>query len=77
MRFSIRSSTARLSILISALIIAIIIVIQLVWLRKVYRFEQKEFDISVLKTIRGLYEDLDIYSSSNLNELVERPEEHL
>ena len=77
MRFSIRASTARLSILISALIIAIIIIIQLVWLRKVYRFEQKEFDISVLKSIRGLYEDLDIYSSSNLNELVERPEEHL
>ena len=77
MRFSIRASTARLSILISALIIAIIIIIQLVWLRKVYRFEQKEFDISVLKSIRGLYEDLDIYSSSNLTELVERPEEHL
>src|SRR5438477_671396 len=77
MRFSIRASTARLSILISALIIAIIIIIQLVWLRKVYRFEQKEFDISVLKSIRGLYEDLDIYSSSNLTQLVERPEEHL
>lgn len=77
MRFSIRSSTARLSILISALIISIIVVIQLIWLRKVYRFEEKEFDISVLKTIRGLYEDLDIYSSSNLSELVERPEQHL
>jgi len=77
MRFSIRSSTARLSVLISALIITLIIVIQLIWLKKVYRFEQKEFDISVLKTIRGLYEDLDMYSSSNLNELVERPEEHL
>ncbi|HET9824972.1 MAG TPA: HAMP domain-containing sensor histidine kinase [Chitinophagaceae bacterium] len=77
MQFSIRSSTARLSVLISALIISIIIVIQLIWLKKVYRFEQKEFDISVLKTIRGLYEDLDIYSSTNLTELVERPEEHL
>jgi two-component system phosphate regulon sensor histidine kinase PhoR len=77
MQFSIRSSTARLSILISALIITIIVIIQLIWLKKVYLFEQKEFDISVLKTIRGLYEDLDLYGSSNLNELVERPEEHL
>jgi two-component system phosphate regulon sensor histidine kinase PhoR len=77
MDFSIRSSTARLGIFASALIITIILIFQLVWLKKVYRFEQKEFDISVLKAIRGLYEDLNLYNSSNLNELVERPDRHL
>jgi len=77
MGFSIRSSTARLGLFASALIIAIILVFQLTWLKKVYRFEQKEFDISVLKAIRGLYEDLNLYNSSNLNELVERPDKHL
>ncbi len=77
MQFNIRSSTVRLGIFISALIITIIVIFQLIWLKKVYRFEQKEFDISVLKAIRGLYEDLDLYNSSNLNELVERPEQHL
>jgi two-component system, OmpR family, phosphate regulon sensor histidine kinase PhoR len=77
MQFSIRSSTVRLGIFISALIITVIVIFQLVWLKRVYRFEQKEFDISVLKAIRGVYEDLDLYNSYNLNELVERPEQHL
>jgi two-component system phosphate regulon sensor histidine kinase PhoR len=77
MQFSIRSSTARLGIFTSALIITIIVIFQLIWLKKVYRFEQKEFDISILKAIRGLYEDLNLYNSSNLNELVEKPNPHL
>ena len=77
MDFSIRSSTARLGLFASAVIIAIIMMFQLVWLKKVYHFEQKEFDLSVLKAVRGLYEDLNLYNSSNLNELVERPDRHL
>ena len=79
MRFSIRSSTARLSIFVSVLIIAVIIIFQLIWLKRVYSKEQKEFDISVLKTVRGVYEDLNIsiYDFNNLNQLVERPENHL
>lgn len=74
----IRSSTLRLGIFIGTLILAVIIIFQLLWLRKVYRFEQKEFDHSVVKSIRGLYEDLSIpaYNSSPLNELVEKPEQH-
>jgi two-component system phosphate regulon sensor histidine kinase PhoR len=77
--FFIRSSTIRLGILISTIIIATIIVFQLLWLKKVYRFEQKEFDRSVVKVIRGLYEDLEIsdYSSAHLNELIEKPEPHV
>jgi len=45
----------------------------------VYRFEQKEFDRSVVKSIGGLYEDLDVsaYYTSHLNELIEKPEQHL
>lgn len=77
--FSIRSSTIRLGIFISTLVIITILVFQLAWLRKVYRFEQKEFDRSVLKVIRGLYEDLEIpaYNSTHLNELIEKPEQHV
>jgi two-component system phosphate regulon sensor histidine kinase PhoR len=77
MQFSIRSSMVRFGIFASALIIAIIVIFQLVWLKKVYQFEQKEFDISILKAIRGLYEDLNLYNTSNLDELVERPDRHL
>lgn len=77
--FSIRSSTIRLGIFISTLVIAVILVFQLTWLKKVYHFEQKEFDRSVIKAIRGLYEDIDAnaYYSSHLNELIENPEPHL
>src|SRR4030095_16776094 len=77
MQFSIRSSMVRFGIFASALIIAIIVVFQLVWLKKVYQFEQKGFDIMCLKGILGLYEDLNIYNTSNLDELVERPDRHL
>lgn len=79
MAFAIRSSTIRLGIFISTLVIAIILTFQLVWLRKLYFFEQKEFDHGVLKAVRGLYEDLDIkiYNSSHLSELVENPKPNL
>ncbi|HEX2846243.1 MAG TPA: HAMP domain-containing sensor histidine kinase [Chitinophagaceae bacterium] len=75
----IRSSTIRLVLFISSLVIATILVFQLVWLRKIYNFEQKEFTHNVMKAIRGLYEDLDIslYNSSHLNELVENPAPNL
>lgn len=76
--YSIRSSTIRLGIFISTLVIAAILVFQLIWLKNVYRFEQKEFDHSVLKAIRGLYEDINAsnYTFSHLNELIENPEPH-
>ena len=74
-----RSSTIRLILFISTLIIAVIFIIQLAWLRKVYRLEEKEFDHSVVKAIRGVYEDLNVqaYYSLHLNELLEKPESHL
>lgn len=74
-----RSSTIRLVLFISSLVIAIILVFQLVWLKKVYTFEQREFSHNVVKAIRGLYEDLDmsLYNYSHLNELVENPAPNL
>lgn len=77
--FSVSSSTIRLGIFISTLVIATILVFQLLWLKKVYNFEQKEFDHSVIKAIRGWYEDMNIsnYNYAHLNELIENPEPHL
>src|SRR6218665_604692 len=74
-----RSSTIRLVLFISSLVIAIILVFQLVWLKKIYSFEQREFSHNVMKAVRGLYEDLDmsLYNSSHLNELIENPEPNL
>jgi two-component system phosphate regulon sensor histidine kinase PhoR len=79
MTLIIRSSTIRLGIFISSLVIAVILIFQLVWLKKIYRFEQKEFDHSVVKAVRGLYEDLDIkaYNVTPLNKLIENPKPDL
>lgn len=77
--YSIRSSTIRLGIFISTLVIAAILTVQLIWLNKIYHKEQKEFDQGVIRAIRGLYGDLDasMYNYSHLNELIESPEPHL
>lgn len=72
-----RSKTIRLAIFISTFIIAAIIIFQLIWLRKVYYYEQKEFDHSIAKAVRGFYEDIDDSSvlSTTLNHLISNPNE--
>lgn len=54
-----RSQTIRLAIMVSTLIISAIIVFQLIWLRKVYNYEQKEFDHSIARAVRNFYDDMD------------------
>ncbi len=56
----IRSKTLRLVILISSVLIAVIVAIQLFWLQKVYRYEEKQFNINVSKSIRSLYKDMQL-----------------
>lgn len=56
----IRSKTLRLVILASTVLIAIIVAIQLFWLQKVYRYEEKQFNINVSKSIRSLYKDMQL-----------------
>ena len=69
-----RSNTIRLFILIASMLIAIIIAVQLYWLNKTYTFEKTEFNISVIKSIRGVYEDLPLLyeSAEKLQSLVEK-----
>src|SRR6185503_9071479 len=69
-----RSNTIRLFILIASLLIAIIIALQLYWLNKTYTFEKTEFNTSVIKSIRGVYEDLPLLyeSSEKLQSLIEK-----
>lgn len=69
-----RSNTIRLFILIASLLIAIIIAVQVYWLNKTYTFEKTEFKTSVIKSIRGVYEDLPLLyeSSEKLQSLIEK-----
>lgn len=56
----IRSKTLRLVILVSTVLIAVIVAIQLFWLQKIYRYEEKQFNINVSKSIRALYKDMQL-----------------
>jgi len=69
-----RSITTRIIIVISSLLIAAIIGMQVYWLQKSYNFEKHEFNTSVLKTIRGVYEDIPLLFNiyAPLDSLVER-----
>lgn len=69
----IRSKTLRLVILTSTVLITLIIAIQLIWLQKVYMYEEKQFNINVSKSIRSLYSDMELVNdaSDNVQKIVE------
>lgn len=71
-----RSSTIRIVILSLSLIIAAIVGLQLHWLQKTYAYETHEFNTSVIKSIRGLYEDLYLVEDAGIkfNKLITRPD---
>src|SRR4051794_22512576 len=68
----------RLALLVSSILIGLILLIQVFWLSKIYRLEEKEFDHNVMGMIKGLYEDLSLQQdpSVHLNQLVSRPQLH-
>lgn len=72
---TLRAQTLRLGIVIATVVITTIICFQLVWLNKIYRLEQKEFDHAIARAVRSLYDDigLKLNPSYNLSELIETP----
>jgi two-component system phosphate regulon sensor histidine kinase PhoR len=70
-----RSSTTRFLILSFTLLIVALIGIQLYWVNKTYSFEQHNFHTAVIKSIRGIYEDINMVSdpASRLDKLIEHP----
>ena len=71
-----RSATIRWIILLTALAIGLLVSAQLFWLNKIYNYEQKEFSTSVIKSIQGVYEDLQLTTSNTtqLQKLIEQPD---
>lgn len=69
----IRSKTLRLVILTSTVLITIIVAVQLVWLQKVYLYEEKQFNINVSKSIKSLYDDMQLVSDvkDNVQKVIE------
>jgi len=72
-----RFSTLRWLILIFSFIIGILTVTQLFWLYRVYKNEEKEFNNNVVKSIRGVYDDLELTTFPvRLTTLVDYPEKN-
>ena len=70
-----RSATFKWIILLSTILISLLVSVQLFWLNKIYKYDQKEFTTSVVKSIQGVYEDLELSDSAvpGLQRLIEQP----
>jgi two-component system phosphate regulon sensor histidine kinase PhoR len=71
-----RSATFKWIILLSTILIGLLVCVQLFWLNKIYNFEQKEFNTSVVKSIQGVYEDLELSDTqwTELQKLIQQPD---
>jgi len=70
-----RSATLKWMLLLLTVLVGIILLVQLFWINKVYYYEQKDFNTNVVKSIRGVFEDLRINDNpgSQLQQLIESP----
>jgi two-component system, OmpR family, phosphate regulon sensor histidine kinase PhoR len=70
-----KSSMLKWLVLSATLLIGLIVVVQLYWLTKVYSFEQKQFNNNVVKSLRGVFEDLAMNDnpSQSLQQLINNP----
>lgn len=71
-----RSTTLKWIVLSATLLAAIIVTVQLYWLKKVYSFEQRSFNTNVVKSIRSLFEDLQMNDApgTHLESLIKAPD---
>jgi two-component system, OmpR family, phosphate regulon sensor histidine kinase PhoR len=70
-----RSSMLKWLVLSATVLIGLIVIVQLYWLTKVYSFEQKQFNTNVVKSLRGVFEDLEMNDnpSLSLQQLIHNP----
>lgn len=71
-----RSTTLKWIVLSATLLAAIVVTVQLYWLKKVYSYEGRQFNTNVVKSIRGLFEDLQMNDApgTNLQSLINAPD---
>jgi two-component system, OmpR family, phosphate regulon sensor histidine kinase PhoR len=61
-----RSSTLKLIVLLATILTTLIVIVQLYWLKKVYSYEEKQFQNNVVKSIRGVFEDLQMNDNPSM-----------
>ena len=55
-----RSTMLKWLVLSATVVIGLIVIVQVFWLTKVYSFEKKQFNTNVVKSLRGVFEDLEM-----------------
>lgn len=72
-----RSSILKWLVLSATVLIGLIVVVQVFWLTKVYSFEKKQFNTNVVKSLRGVFEDLEMNDnpSMSLQQLIHNPKD--
>src|ERR1700730_17653275 len=70
-----RSSMLKWLVLSATVLIGLIVIVQLCWLTKVYSFEQKQFNNNVVKSLRAVFEDLEMNDNPNqtLQQFIHKP----
>src|ERR1700722_2108325 len=61
-----RSSTLKFIVLLATILTTIIVIVQLYWLKKVYSFEENQFNNNVVKRILGVFEDLQMNDNPSM-----------
>jgi two-component system phosphate regulon sensor histidine kinase PhoR len=76
---TISSKALRIGLVVSSLIVILIIIVQLFWLKTVYAYEEKQFATNISKSIKGLYEDLELNENRpfEIDKLIETPKNDL
>ena len=64
-------------VLSATLVIGLIVIVQVLWLTKVYSFEKKQFNTNVVKSLRSVFEDLEMNDnpSLSLEQLIHNPKD--
>ncbi len=72
-----RSSMLKWLVLSATVLIGLIVIVQVYWLTKVYSFEKKQFSTNVVKSIRGVFEDLQMNDDPSLSiqQLIHNPKD--
>lgn len=72
-----RSTMLKWLVLSATVVIGLIVIVQVFWLTKVYSFEKKQFNTNVVKSLRGVFEDLEMNDdpSLSLEQLIHNPKD--
>jgi two-component system phosphate regulon sensor histidine kinase PhoR len=73
-----RSKTLNRIIFLATIIISVVVITQLFWLNRIYKFDQREFDNNVIRSMKSVYDDLDLagHPGLQLKNLIIQPDEN-